>query len=89
MYSFDLFGSMNMELKSVLPVKYKEIINFKKEYLLVSDGNKFTLFTMLGKELPPKVYDLIEAFDSNYLSLTENNSTSYFLLSSRIYLNNQ
>ena len=89
MYSYDLFGSMDMELKSVLSVKYKVIINFKKEYLLVSDGNKFGLFTMLGKELPPMVYDRIEAFDSNYLYLTENNSISYFLLSSRIYLHNQ
>ena len=78
-----------MELKSVLSVKYKVIINFKKEYLLVSEGNKFVLFTMLGKELPTMVYDRIEAFDSNYVSLTDNNSISYFLLSSRIYLHNQ
>ena len=29
---------------------------------------------MLGEKLLPMVYDSIEAFDSNYLYLTENNS---------------
>jgi hypothetical protein len=78
-----------MDLKPVLPVIYKVIIKFKEGYLLVSDGNKYGLFNLLGEELLPMVYERIDAFDSNYISLTENNTISYFLLSSRLFIRNQ
>jgi len=78
-----------MELKTILSVNYKAIIKFKENYLLVSDGNKYGLFNMIGEEILPIVYDRIDVFDNNYLSLKENQAISYFLLSSRLFIRNQ
>ena len=73
----------HFELATGTPICIKV---FENDYLLVSNGTKYGLYSKKGELIIPLEYDLIKVFDGDCLSLIKENETAYYFLRSKMYL---
>ena len=81
-----LLGFINKDLKTILPLNFKVIKQFSPLYLLVSDGIKFGLYSITGSLVIPLLYDRIQIFNDDCISLINESEISYFFINSGKYL---
>ncbi len=82
----EFLGFLNNDLKLIIPVNFKVIKKFYSHYLLVSDGIKFGLYSFAGEEIIPLLYDRIQIFNNDCISLLNEGEVSYFFVDSGKYL---
>lgn len=82
----DLLGFLNNYLKTILPQNFKVIKKFSSQHLLVSDGFKFGLYSISGDIIIPLLYDRIQIYNEDCISLLNGNEISYFFIGSSKYL---
>lgn len=81
-----LLGFMEQGFRLTIPISFSIIKIFENDYLLVSNGLKYGLYSKKGELIIPVEYDLIKIFDGDCLFLVKENETAYYFLRSKMYL---
>lgn len=81
-----LLGFMDPGFRLTIPISFSIVKVFENDYLLVSNGTKYGLYSKKGELIIPLEYDLIKVFDGDCLSLIKENETAYYFLRSKMYL---
>jgi hypothetical protein len=77
---------MDQGFRLTIPISFSIVKVFENDYILVSNGTKYGLYSKKGELIIPLEYDLIKVFDGDCLSLIKENETAYYFLRSKMYL---
>jgi hypothetical protein len=67
----------------LLPVHFNEVSRLTNDLLLVSDGDRFGIFSNQGKEVVPVQYRRITQGNAEFFILLNDNEVHYFLISEK------
>ena len=77
---------MDYKLNKILPLEFNSIKLFEEQFFLVSKAGKFGLFDFNGKEVVPIIYDRIQLFEKDCLTLFVDNQMEYYFPKTKIHL---
>jgi len=71
-------GVIDSKGSYLLPLQYKSVTRMGKDYLMVSDGSKYGLYTLKAEQLLPVEFESIRQVDKDILVLSKNGQIQYF-----------